>query len=122
MCLHMPLNTLPRSACVSRTPTFKVSNWYKIVQVKSLYCAANKLRGTFGQCSPAVKKHFISCLLHANACLPIVEQIHTDYSMKRLSVACAYATMPTELCITYREIYVFAHTKLTIVSGDLMPF
>jgi len=25
-------------------------------QVKSLYCAANKLRGTFDQCSPAVKK------------------------------------------------------------------
>ena len=24
------------------------------------------------------KKHFISCLLHANVCLPIVEQIHTD--------------------------------------------
>ena len=23
------------------------------------------------------KKHSISCLLHANACLPIVEQIHT---------------------------------------------
>ena len=24
-------------------------------QVKSLYCAANKLRGTFDECSPAVK-------------------------------------------------------------------
>jgi len=47
-------------------------------QVKSLYCAANKLRGTFDQCSPAVKKHFISCLLHASVCLPIVEQIHTN--------------------------------------------
>jgi len=45
-------------------------------QVKSLYCAANKLRDTFDQCSPAVK-NTISCLLHANACLPIVEQIHT---------------------------------------------
>jgi len=48
-------------------------------QVKSLYCAANKLGGTFDQCSPAVKKHFISCLLHANGCLPIVEQIHPDH-------------------------------------------
>jgi len=47
-------------------------------QVKSLYCAANKLRGTFDQCSPAVKKHFVSCLLHANVCLPIVQQIHAD--------------------------------------------
>ena len=47
-------------------------------QVKSLYCAANKLRGTFYQCSTAVKKQFISCLWHANVCLPIVEQIHAD--------------------------------------------
>jgi len=47
-------------------------------QMKSLYCAANKLRSTFDQCSPAVKKHSISCLLHANVCLPIVEQIHAD--------------------------------------------
>jgi len=43
-------------------------------QVKSLYCAANKLRGTFSQCSPAVK----SCLLNANVCLPIVKQTHPD--------------------------------------------
>ena len=46
-------------------------------QVKSLYCAANKLRGTFDQCSPAVK-NAVLCLLHANVCLPIVEQIHAD--------------------------------------------
>jgi len=45
--------------------------------VKSLYCAANKLRGTFDQCSPAIKNS-ISCLLHANVCLPTVKQIHTD--------------------------------------------
>ena len=61
-------------------------------QVKSLYCAANKLRGTFtasttfGQCSPA-EKTFISCLLHANVCLPTVEQLHTQASMKRLRAA-----------------------------------
>ena len=24
------------------------------------------------------KKHFISCLLHANVCLPTVEQLHAD--------------------------------------------
>jgi len=47
-------------------------------QVKSLYCAANELRGTFDQCYAAVKKHFISCLLNANVCLPIVKQIHAD--------------------------------------------
>ena len=27
-------------------------------QVKSLYCAANKLRGTFDQCSPAVNTFY----------------------------------------------------------------
>jgi len=41
-------------------------------------CAANKLRGTFDQCSVCSKKHFISSLLHANVCLPIVDQIHAD--------------------------------------------
>ena len=46
-------------------------------QMKSLYCAANKLRGTFDLCTPAVKIT-ISCLLHANVCLPTVEQIHAD--------------------------------------------
>jgi len=48
-------------------------------QVKSLYCAANKLRSTFAQCSTAVK-NTTACLLHANVCLPIVQQNtqHTD--------------------------------------------
>jgi len=41
--------------------------------VKSLYCVANKLRGTGAQCFPAVKTLY-SVLLHANMCLPIVEQ------------------------------------------------
>jgi len=47
-------------------------------QVKSLHCAGNKLRGIFVQYSPAVKKHCIPCLLHANLCLAIVKQIRTD--------------------------------------------
>jgi len=42
-------------------------------------------RVTFDQCSPAVKT-LISRLLHANVCLPIVEQIHTG-SMKRFRAA-----------------------------------
>jgi len=29
--------------------------------------------------------------------------------------------MPNELCITYPEMQVFAHTKLTLMSGPLMP-
>ena len=35
-------------------------------QVKSLYCAANKLRGTFDQCSPAVKN-----MLFCAYCMPM---------------------------------------------------
>jgi len=52
---------------------------YNVIQrqVKSQYCAANKFQDTFDQCFPAVK-HSVLCLLHANVCLPIVEQIHTD--------------------------------------------
>jgi len=51
----------------------------RIKQIISLlYCAANKLRGTFDQCSPALQNTINSCLLHANVCLPIMEQIHTD--------------------------------------------
>ena len=32
-----------------------------------------------------------------------------------------HITMPIELCITYKEMLVFAHTRLAIVSGPLMP-
>jgi len=46
--------------------------------VKSLYCAANKLRGTFDQCSPAVKNTPFRAYCMANVCLPIVEPIHAD--------------------------------------------
>jgi len=88
-------------------------------QVKSLYCAANKLRGTFDQCSPAVK----STLFRAY-CMPMYAcqlwSKYTQTSMKRLRAAYRL-TMPTELCITYPEMLVFAHTRLAIVSGPLMP-
>jgi len=32
-----------------------------------------------------------------------------------------HITMPIELCITYPEMWAFAHTRLAIVSGPLMP-
>jgi len=41
-------------------------------QVKSLYCAADKLGGTFAQCSNAVR----NIMFCANACLPIVEHVN----------------------------------------------
>ena len=55
-------------------------------QVKSLYCAANKLRGTFDQCSPAVK----NTQFHAY-CMPMYAcqlwSKYTQTSMKRLRAA-----------------------------------
>jgi len=39
--------------------------------------------------------------------------------MKRFYVL--HIIMPIELCITYPEMLVFAHTRLVIVSGPLMP-
>jgi len=54
--------------------------------VKSLYCAAHKLRGTFDQCSPAVKN-----TLFRAYCMPTyARQLwtkHTQASMKRFSAA-----------------------------------
>ena len=55
--------------------------------MKSLYRAANKLRGTFAQCSTAVKTLYFVTAACANVCLPIVEKIHADYGMKRLRIA-----------------------------------
>ena len=55
-------------------------------QVKSLYCAANKLRGTFDQCSPAVKN-----TLFRAYCMPMYAcqlwRKYTQTSMKRLRAA-----------------------------------
>ena len=86
-------------------------------QVKSLYCAANKLRGTFDQCSPAVKILYVvpvacQCML-ANCGANTHRPLWRAYVLR--------TTMPTELCLTYHETQVFAHTKSTIVSGHLMP-
>jgi len=55
-------------------------------QVKSLYCAANKLRGTFDQCTPVVKN-----TLFRAYCMPMYAcqlwSKYTQTSMKRLRAA-----------------------------------
>jgi len=54
--------------------------------VKSLYCAANKLRGTFDQCSPAVKNTlFRAYCMPTDACQ--LWSKYTQTSMKRLHAA-----------------------------------
>jgi len=54
----------------------------------------------------------ISCLLHANVCLPNVKRIHTIYGMKRLHVA--YDNAYRIMHYLYPEMQVFAQTKLTL--------
>jgi len=81
-------------------------------------CAANELRGTFDQCSPAVKN-----TVFRHYCMPrYVCQLWSKYtqtSMKRLRAAYNndYRIMHY---IAYAEMLVFAHTKLAIMSGHLM--
>jgi len=50
-------------------------------------------------------------------------QLWSKYSTRRpvWSAYVLHITMPVELCITYPEMLVFAHTRLAIVSGPLMP-
>jgi len=55
-------------------------------QVKSLYCTANKLRGTFDQCSPAVKNTlFRAYYMPIYACH--LWSKYTQTNMKRLRAA-----------------------------------
>ena len=81
-------------------------------------------------CSKQTQRHFWSVLtsskntLFRAYCMPMYAcqlwSKYTQTSMKRLRAA-YIITMPIELCITYAEMLVFAHTRLTIVSGPLMP-
>jgi len=63
---------------------------------RSLYCAANKLRGTFIQCLTTVKIVLFLSLLHAMyVCMPIVREVY--------SVVLIY------LCITYDNAHGILH-------------
>jgi len=86
-------------------------------QVKSSYCAANKLQGIFDQCSSALKKlYFVpilcQCIL-ANGGANTRSLVRSTYALHTIK--------PSELCFTYPEMYEFANTKLSIVSRLLIP-
>jgi len=51
--------------------------WYSESSEITILCS-KKTQRHFWSVHSCSKKHFISCLLHANVCLPIVEQIHAD--------------------------------------------
>jgi len=76
-------------------------------QVKSVYSAANKLRGTFDQCSPAVKNTLFRAYCMPMYCLQIVEQIHMYTSMKRLHGA--YNNANQIMHYTPRNVSVYPH-------------
>jgi len=69
-------------------------------QVKSLYSAANKLRGTFDQCSPAVKN-----TLFRAYCMPMYAcKLWSKYTCTLVwSAYMVHIIMPTKLCITHPE-------------------
>ena len=84
-------------------------------QVKSQYCAANKLIGTFAQCWTAIK-----ILLHAY-CMPMYAcQLWSKYTQIAWST---YELL--KKCLLNYALHtpriVFAHTRLTVMSGPLMP-
>jgi len=88
--------------------------WYSEASEIAVYHAENKLRGAFGQCSPAVKNTlFPAYSMPIHAC-----QLWSKYTQTKCLRA-AYV-MPSQLCIIYPEMQVFAHTKLVIVSRLLM--
>jgi len=86
-------------------------------QVKSLYCSKQIQRHTCSVLSHS-KKHFIWCVSHACQCM----LANCGANAHRLvwSAHAFHVTMPTESCIAYPELQMFAHTKLTIVSGPQM--
>ena len=51
--------------------------WYSETSEITILCSKQTM-GHFWSVLSCSKKHFISCLLHANVCLPIVEQIYAD--------------------------------------------
>ena len=73
--------------------------------------------GTFDQYSPAVENTLISCLF---ACQCMLANCRANTRRPVWSTV-LHIAMPIELCITYLEMWVFAHTRLAIVSGPLMP-
>ena len=64
------------------------------------------------------KKHFISCLI---ACQCMLANCGANTRRLVWSDYVLHVTMPIELCITYPEMWVFAHTRLAIVSRPFMP-
>jgi len=95
-------------------------------QVKSLYCTANELRGTFDQCSPAVKN-----ILFRAHCMPIYAcklwSKYTQTSIKRLRTAYnnAYRSMhyiPMNVSVRPHQVSNCARTFDALLRNNLYRF
>jgi len=95
-------------------------------QVKSLYCTANELRGTFDQCSPAVKN-----ILFRAHCKPIhackLWSKYTQTSIKRLRTAYnnAYRSMhyiPMNVSVRPHQVSNCARTFDALLRNNLYRF
>jgi len=95
-------------------------------QVESLYRAANKLRGTFDQCSPAVKK-----TLFRAYCMPVfacqLRSKYTQTSMKRLRAAYnnAYRIMhyiPRNVSVRPHQVSPCVRTFVASLRNNLYQF
>ena len=75
-------------------------------------------------CSKQTQRHFWSVLYCSKkhfACQCMLANCGANTRRLVWSACVLHITMPIELCITYPEMWVFAHTRLAIVSGPLMP-
>jgi len=95
-------------------------------QVKPLYCAANKPRGTFDQCSPAVKNTLIRAY-----CMPVYAcqlwRKYTQTSMKRLRAAYnnAYRIMryiPRNVTVRLHQVSHCVRTFDAVLRNNLYRF
>jgi len=80
--------------------------WYSETSEITVQCSKQTQRH-FWSVFSCSKKHSISCLLHANVCLQIVEQIHMYTSMKRLHGA--YNNANQIMHYTPRNVSVYPH-------------
>ena len=91
-----------------------IEGWWRHSETSEITILCSKqTQRHFWSVLSCCKKHFISCLLHANCGGNTRRLVWSAYVL--------HITMPIELCITYPEMLVFAHTRLAIVSGPLMP-
>jgi len=93
--------------------------WYSETSEIIILCSKQTQR-PFWSVLPCSKKHFIWCL-RPNACQCMLANCGANTRRPVWSAYVLHITLPIELCITYPEMSVFAHTRLAIVPGPLMP-